>query len=583
MTRKPPPQRSDASKGSNASQRALDLDTEILRSVAELQARGALSPDQAFAAWYAINLLDIDEDDAASAASLGGGEDAGIDLVHCDESNERLIVIQAHYPQNRDKATPKAKWDALVSALPCLENPDHFRKAGRPELASAIEEAQEQSSDYDTLAVLASFGGNSDQIRRALSTTERSASFKGTSFTYHCKSDIDKKYSALKAAGAAVPEDSVAFVGDRFFEDKGDYGRGYVGSVAAEELIRLYEKYDNRLFARNVRLFLGTRKGGINERIVRSAQEAPGRFWALNNGVTIVADTINRDEERKRFRLTRFSVVNGCQTTASLSKAAPNKGAKVLVRLVAASQDVVGEIVQYNNTQNAIRIWTVRAADTIQETIRGDLQPIGIVYAPKPQGARSSSTAKVIALDKVAQYLACQREDTLIPALREKTELFDRYYQSIFPHSTTASNVYLAWLIGTQAEELRASKLRELQEAKDLDQTLSGLLAITGTFWIVYTAFQLIGRHNAAPLRLQLSPMNAPEFAGALRKYVQKALELYIDIAINTYEPEYRSVRSALRSVPFLTKFTQKLKMRMGSLKLPKLEDVQKSIGHTKK
>jgi hypothetical protein len=54
---------------------------EITASVEELARRAGTSADQAFAAWYAINFLDVDEDDALDAASVDGGEDQGIDFL----------------------------------------------------------------------------------------------------------------------------------------------------------------------------------------------------------------------------------------------------------------------------------------------------------------------------------------------------------------------------------------------------------------------------------------------------------------------------------------------------------------------
>jgi len=57
-------------------------------------------------------------------------------------------------------------------------------------------------------------------------------------------------------------------------------------------LARLHKNYGNLLFEGNVRLFIGERKGGINEKIIDTATNRPGEFWALNNGITIVAESL---------------------------------------------------------------------------------------------------------------------------------------------------------------------------------------------------------------------------------------------------------------------------------------------------
>lgn len=112
--------------------------------------------------------------------------------------------------------------------------------------------------------------------------------------------------------------------------------------------MRLYKEHRNQLFEGNVRLFVGQRKGGINEKIVDTAVNRPGDFWALNNGITIVADSFEGLSDRK-YALRHFSIVNGCQTTVSLSKASESTSealaAQVLVRVVGAKKALITDIV----------------------------------------------------------------------------------------------------------------------------------------------------------------------------------------------------------------------------------------------
>lgn len=551
---------------------------EIRGSVVELAKRAGVSSDRAFAAWYCLNFFDLDEDDALEAAALDGGEDQGIDLLFTDQLNERVLVIQSHFPKNPDKAAPKAKFDGLTAAVAWIENPDSFRSAGRPELAAAAEEAKEHLAGYEVLLGLVSFGPRSSQVTRSLATLRTSDRFQPFRFFYEERTQILERYAALKAGAKGVPEAFIQFEGGRFLEDSGEYGRAWVGSVAAAGLANLYKDWGERLFARNVRLFLGSRKGGINEQIIETAKAAPGRFWALNNGITIVADTVTAQPKPGQFKITRFSVVNGCQTTVSLVKANAPSGAKVLTRLVAASDAVVSDIVRYNNTQNAVRIWTVRAADQLQERLRSALAAVNINYAPKPEKGRVLGGSGVIVLDRLAQYLAAGDAKTIIAAVKEKSELFDRYYQDIFPHDTTPEDVYVAWLVGTQADEERQERLRLLQTQGDADKTLTALLGVAGTYWTVHCAFKLIQELNTQPLGLDLKKLVSETTAAGIRKYVRRGLDTYVDIAVDTYDPEeYRSVRSALRSPKFVQKFSQKLANKTASLKkdkkvLPRLD-----------
>ena len=86
-------------------------------------------------------------------------------------------------------------------------------------------------------------------------------------------------YHALKVSEeGGVAEDQIRFAGDRYFEETGEFGRAYVGSLLAKDLATLYEKHRERLFERNVRLYLGTRKGSINEQIVETAKDLQADF-----------------------------------------------------------------------------------------------------------------------------------------------------------------------------------------------------------------------------------------------------------------------------------------------------------------
>ena len=551
---------------------------EIAASVSELAARAGITSERAFAAWYAISFLDVDEDDALESAALDGGEDQSIDLLFTDELNERILVLQAHFPQNREKAAPKSKFDGLVAATTWLEDPSVFRRAGRPELAAAAEEARPHLGHFEVLLGVVSLGARSEQITRSLDATNKSPRFSAFRFFYDSGTEIIERYKALKAGGRGVAEGTLVFEGRRVLEDQGEYGRAWVGSVPASELARLYQENGDRLFARNVRLFLGSRKGGINEQIIETARAAPGRFWALNNGITIVADTVTRVGKPAKFKITRFSIVNGCQTTVSLIRAGAPAGAKVLTRLVAANDAVVAEIVRYNNTQNAVRIWTVRAADSLQERLRVALAEVGVNYAPKPEKGRILGGSGVVVLDRLAQYLAAREVKTIIPAVKEKSELFDRYYQDIFPHDARPEDVYMTWLLGNTADEERREKLKLLQEQGDADRTLTAFLGVAGTFWTILTSSKLIQELNQTPLRIDIRRVASEAFKSSLRKYVRRGLDVFLDIAIDTYDPEeYRSIRSALRSPKFLQRYAQKLANKAATAKrdrqsLPKLD-----------
>lgn len=553
---------------------------EILSSIDELASRGKITRNRAFAAWFAITFFSIDEDDALEAAAADGGNDQGLDIVFADDSSQEIVILQAHCPENFDKKTPKDKWNAAVSSIPYLNNPEHFAKIGRPDIAESLTALKKAHPDYSIAIGLITLGQKSDAIEQSVQAHQNDSTNKDIIYFHYAQQDIISKYKSLVEAEAGIPEDSQEFIGNHF-EDSGDYGRAWVGSVSAGELKRLFEAHNVRLFAGNVRLFLGARKGGINEQIIKTAKETPGNFWALNNGITIVADhaTIGAGKSgSSTLLLKRFSIVNGCQTTSSLVKADASSTTKVLARVIAAKFGLKNEIVRYNNSQNAVKIWTVRAVDDIQEELRRDFAKFGITYAPKQEGSRKKKSPSTIELDKVTQYLASSEQRFLTQAIDNKSELFDEPYQKIFKKGIKTTNVYLAWLVGNVADLERQTMAEGLKEDPN-----AGLLSVTSGYWIVYCTYKLLNKFSEiGSSHITLQKMKSNEFENAIRKYVSKAALMFYDVAVDTYDREdYGSFKSTLRSAKFLQKIDSKLNGRLVNIPpkaLPDLVSVCKSV-----
>jgi hypothetical protein len=546
---------------------------DIVASIDELAKRGQITRSRAFAAWFAINFFSVDEDEALEAAAADGGNDQGIDLVFVDDTSEEIIILQAHCPDNTTKITPKGKWDAVVSSIPFVKNPEQLANAGRPDLAESLAAIKEAHPSYTFEYGLLSLGSRSQEIISSVTAHQAAAKDESIDFFYMSNEDLAAKYKALVSSEEGISEDTVSFQGGHI-EDSGAYGRAWIGSISAAELQRLHKKYNDQLFAGNIRLFLGARKGGINEQMINTAKEDPGSFWALNNGITIVADTvtpIGPEGVNSSLNVKRFSIVNGCQTTSSLVQAKADTKAKVLARVIAAKSSVRPDIVRYNNSQNAVRIWSVRSADNVQKVLRDKFLDIGVTYAPKMAGARRKKDAKTIELDRVAQYLASSHQEYLIQAIANKGELFDQPYQQIFHKNIKATEVYLAWLIGLAADAERQALHENLS-----DDPNAGLLSVTSSYWISYCAHKLVARFTKLDSpHITLAAMDTDEFKVALYKYVAKATALFYDAAVDAYDRDvYGSVKSTLRSSKFLSKIDSKLNLRATQLPVKALPDL---------
>ncbi|SDS95273.1 AIPR protein [Pseudomonas asplenii] len=550
---------------------------ELLAAIDSLAKRGGISRDRALAAWYASTLLGIDEDEAIDAASVDGPEDAGCDFIYIDDDQQTIYVLQGYVSERADKSAGLKKWNALIGAVASVKDPIMFQYAGRNDIYDRLTEGD--IDGYSMVFGLVTLAAKSDLISRNREATVRSRSYGDVSFFYEYQDTLYDKYLVVKAADRNVPQDSLQFNGG-IAELRGEFGYSIVGSVYAGELFRLYGQYDNQLFEGNVRLFIGQRKGGINEKIVETAENRHGDFWALNNGITIVADSFEEIAENK-YTIRSFSIVNGCQTTVSLSKAienSPSAGqSQVLVRVVAAKKALLTDIVRYNNTQNPVKLAAVRLLDPIQESLRTTFSTIDYTYAPKQEGARVMKNSKRIELDKAAQYLAAMSDDTILEAVTRKMELFDRFYKMVFPRGLTAEKVFLAWLIAHEVEVERAVLLNAAGVPDD--KVMKVILGIHGTPWGIFVTNFLIDRLGTDVSKLTLSKMVGDDFKNAVGKYSRKAMELYSEIAVSivSSDDEAASVRNEIRVKPFLDKLKRTLALKLNNSarwKLPKLHNI---------
>jgi len=222
---------------------------------------------------------------------------------------------------------------------------------------------------------------------------------------------------------------------------------GYAGFVNGNVLIKSLlddnETFKSHLTEGNIRFFLGEDKK-INLSIIDSANDnmkAPN-FWAMNNGLTIIGDSI-APLDSKGYSITNPQIVNGCQTIHCLHLAYSNnnnslpKTLKVFVKLVKTENpEIQSDIISATNSQNQVKSASLKANDPIQRNIEIHLKDAGIFYERrdnfyKRQGLTGN---KVIGLLKMAQIIHTVVNKESIAAVNDTTTLFDSddKYNSIF-------------------------------------------------------------------------------------------------------------------------------------------------------
>jgi hypothetical protein len=225
---------------------------------------------------------------------------------------------------------------------------------------------------WQTHFYFVSTGTATSRQRKLVNELEEKAKrdYAGVSFNLMDFSDIKEFYIEAQTLEAQVSE-IVEFDIPRnkwiMFEKP---RRTIVAVVKANTLINLYRKERERIFAVNIRSFLGRK--GINKDIVATAQNYPDKFFYFNNGASAICTSIELDQKTGRFRGENFQVINGAQTIGALKSAKEvSSDTEVLLRItegesVKTEKGFNADVIRFNNTQNVIKSSDFRSNDPIQ-------------------------------------------------------------------------------------------------------------------------------------------------------------------------------------------------------------------------
>lgn len=144
--------------------------------------------------------------------------------------------------------------------------------------------------------------------------------------------------------------------------------KGYLCVIPGTVIADIYDKYGSKLLEGNVRSFLSS-KVAVNKKIRETIRNKPDKFFAFNNGISATALEVgfNNTPSGKYIKSARsFQIINGGQTTASLSNTRHKDGADLsgifvqmkLTEIGEMSEDQAAELIQNisrsSNSQNKV-------------------------------------------------------------------------------------------------------------------------------------------------------------------------------------------------------------------------------------
>jgi hypothetical protein len=451
---------------------------DLQREVSSLQSRfPAIAEDHLFVLWFLHAFL-VDDETLAADALAGGSGDRGVDAVLLDPSVKRVYIVQGKYHQrllkhkeSHSDVTSFAElgrkvWGPKEELAPLLDGID-------PLVEEKLREARKRlvSHGYSLELILVTTGGCSQALRDEAKSLSRAADGPTRFSLIDGRQVIAILEDYLDGVAPPVPMLDLPVEVGRRIQATGVIKRfdpdarieSWVFSMRGSDVGDLYKKAGVRLFARNVRGYLGSTQ--INEAMQGTIRRRAGYFWYFNNGVTIVCDEAQKIEEHgtEVLRVSNPQIINGQQTTRVLaSEDSRASKASVLVRVIRIPRredgsprqfdEMVSRIVEATNWQNQIRASDLMANDRQQVFLERALRKLDYQYLRKRQTKREArrSAGKLhrfmIKKEDVAQAVAACAFDPQI-VRRGREHLFEELYQEVF--ASRDANFYLSrfWLM----------------------------------------------------------------------------------------------------------------------------------------
>lgn len=435
------------------------------------------------AAYAIYNSAGCTPEEAAKAV-VDGGDDNGIDAIFYSNQYKQLLIVQSKW--NQDGRGEPASGD--IGKF-CQGIKDLFElnfERFNTKVHAKEELIRLALNEYDTKYKL---------ILIDTSETQNLA--------IHSQRQIDDLLEEMNSVGDENAEELVEYVrlnqGKVFIslaksmgEEPIDIDIGlsawgvvkepylaYYGAVSALEVAKWWEDYDRRLFDKNIRQVLGATD--VNEEMEETLVHMPDMFWYYNNGITIIADDIQKsmvggaNKDFGTFKLSNISIVNGAQTVSTIGKYFSGKSnedtdTKVQVRVISlkdAFEDFGKKITRTNNRQNRIENRDFISQDPEQNRIKTELAIEAIEYNIV-RSDNFNSSERSFDLQEATIALACASGQSNLAVLAKSGigKFYDGVegskYRTLFNPAVAGLDVFNAVKVNRAIDAILSQTINEL-------------------------------------------------------------------------------------------------------------------------
>jgi len=356
-----------------------------MKQIQAIQDETGLKDYHAFVYWFIDTVFGLEKKDILNSI-CDGMHDKGVDAVWVDHIEHHVIFVQSKFEQGGGKSQAK---ESDVKQFAAVRN--YFKS--RTALQAATIKANPVAKKLLEKAFVA-IHENHFTWELMFITTHKEApqmedlvfktfTFAPGEFRLYCYERImqllqDKVRDFTPLASPyhlPYKDEDKTIV-------KTSPNRSWGLTVSTEQIRLMVNKYQNELFRKNVRNFLG--RSTCNKAIQKTLEKDPDNFWYYNNGITILCDEATLNVEKKYIRLVNPQIANGCQTAKSIAKFQGDLLGEVFVRVIEAkSHYFINSITLYQNSSNPVYKRDFKSNDLVQVRLKHELSRRGYYYEIK--------------------------------------------------------------------------------------------------------------------------------------------------------------------------------------------------------
>lgn len=443
--------------------------------------------------------------DEAANNVIDGFDDQGVDGVAVSADRRRVWIVQTKWSNQGTGGMDQGSALKFIRGIALLRDGDYEEFGDRLDGVRDVLDEALTNPNVQVSVVLCLFG------KQHLAPVIRADFDKFLADVNHLHSMVDlvelyfdEVYEVVRR-DAADPTVDLAVTLEQWGQLTEPY-QAFYGCVPVSEVAAWYEASGEQLFNQNIRRSLGLTE--VNQRIRTTLRTAPESFWYLNNGITVLCESLSKafagtNHAFGKFELTGASVVNGAQTVKSIYEVAREHPecadiARVWVRLITLDGCPPGfatQVTDATNTQNQVVARDFVSLDPVQTALRQEfaltLHKAYVIKRGEPDPDPDAGCSVV----ELANALACAYPDARFAARAQQgSVMWERgeqgTYDVLFSRPPSAER---AWrLVGF----LRAVEAR-LRAEESGRETRALRVVATAHFLITHALLRYAAEHAA--------------------------------------------------------------------------------------